>query len=216
MERSFGGSDEILSLNNSDQPKKRTIRRSLSMNDINNIIIAQDDEDENDDINRYSLNENTAYNAPVASSNNNNLNETFELEKPSIILIEKSLMNININDTKCNNNKNVLEIEDLENKITPAKILNDDLNCSASDPQIITMSDETFKIKYNGQNEELQTSIKLMETLQSTSANLNLFMPDFSNNVKIKVSAFDFLKIQNLLETIENCVQTFKENLELV
>lgn len=82
---------------NSGEKSNKRLRRSLSMNDINDIIITQDETQDdltkNESINESGMDPNLTYSPAVTNQVANpvapNLNETFELITPSKALIEK-------------------------------------------------------------------------------------------------------------------------------
>lgn len=89
------GSGGITKNRNSDTKKK--MRRSLSMNDINNIIIGNDDDDVEEDDSKIDVSIDHKMKLTYSPNNqqeskSTNLNETFEIETPSKILIAKPTM----------------------------------------------------------------------------------------------------------------------------
>lgn len=182
-------SSDNIAGNDTDKPMNK-MRRSLSMNDINNIILDNEEEEEEE----------------KSIKTQPNMNETFELETPSKPELLKPKMTESeytlnkIEETTDNYSK---QSNELDNSLNDLKI-----------PFTLDNSNESETVNNKIKNVVKQTN--LIKDLQTCANHLKGHINTLGleeDKQKLHVNTSDFIKISNLICDMHKSLEIYKEKL---
>lgn len=218
-----------------EEPTKR-LRRSLSMNDINDIIIDEDDSGKNESLvndsidNKMQLMYSPALQTELnPKQQNSNLNETFELLTPSKALLENKTGVIDQEKNQENKMKDIdvsnSIIDNTNNKIDQ---LGNESNNSLNDlmiPFSLADAEKSHDEKFDEETVESKVETKvdisykkqdLIDKLEviSTGLRAGLFSLKLNEEEsKLVVDTTEYIKISNVINDIEKSLMIYKNKL---